>query len=227
MTDELVRAVIAVPIATLLPLVKRRPPRRLVRIGVATGVMLAALAPYLDGWHAWVSVAAAALAAGIPRAPSFNRPTTPLFLTAAAVAIAAVTTDADAAWRAIETVGNSRDVAVVTGGALMAVFLAGAAIGRLLHPFAELVRGTEDTPGMESAGRYIGWLERALLYGLIVLGSADAAALVVAAKSIARFPSFSEEKFAEYYLIGTLLSLLIAAAAGFGVRAAIGLDALP
>jgi len=107
------------------------------------------------------------------------------------------------------------------------VFLAGAGIGRLLHPFAERVRGTEDTPGMESAGRYIGWLERALLYGLIVLGSPDSAALVVAAKSIARFPSFSEEKFAEYYLIGTLLSLLAAGAAGVAVRAAMGLDALP
>lgn len=70
---------------------------------------------------------------------------------------------------------------------------------------------------MENAGRYIGWLERALLYGLILLGSPDAAALVVAAKSIARFPSFAEEKFAEYYLIGTLLSLLIAAATAVAV----------
>jgi hypothetical protein len=49
---------------------------------------------------------------------------------------------------------------------------------------------------------------------------------VIAAKSIARFPSFAEEKFAEYYLIGTLLSLLIAAATAFGVRAAMGLDPL-
>lgn len=65
-----------------------------------------------------------------------------------------------------------------------------------------------------------------LLYGLILLGSPDAAALVIAAKSIARFPSFSEEKFAEYYLIGTLLSLLVAAATAFGVRAAMGLDPL-
>lgn len=79
---------------------------------------------------------------------------------------------------------------------------------------------------MENAGRYIGWLERSLLYGLILLGSPDAAALVIAAKSIARFPSFAEEKFAEYYLIGTLLSLVIAAATAFGVRAAMGLDPL-
>ena len=227
MTDELVRAVIAVPIAVLLPLAKRRPPGRLVRVAVAAALVLAALAPYLDDWRAWVCVAVAALAAAIPSAPSLDRPIVPLALAVAAAAIAAVTIDAEATWDAIESVGNSSDVVVVTGGALVAVFLAGAFIGRLLHPFAELVRGGEDTTGMESAGRYIGWLERALLYGLVVLGSPDAAALVVAAKSIARFPSFSEERFAEYYLIGTLLSLLIAAAVGFGVRAAIGLDALP
>jgi hypothetical protein len=227
MTDDLVRAVIAVPIAILLPLAKRRPPGRLVRAGFAAALVLAALAPYLDDWRAWVCVCVAALGAAIPAAPSFDRPVVPLVLAVAAAAIAAVAVDPDATWDAIESVINSRDVVVVTGGALVAVFLAGAIIGRLLHPFAELVRGTEDTTGMESAGRYIGWLERALLYGLVVLGSPDAAALVVAAKSIARFPSFSEEKFAEYYLIGTLLSLLIAAAVGFGVRAAIGLDALP
>lgn len=46
----------------------------------------------------------------------------------------------------------------------------------------------------------------------------------MAAKSIARFPSFKEEKFAEHYLIGTLLSPLTAVAAGFGARAAMGLD---
>lgn len=227
MTDELVRAVVAVPIATLLPLARRRPPGRVVRVGFATVVVLAALAPYLDDWHAWVTVAAAALAAGIPPAPSLDRPAIPIVLTAAAMVVAALTIDADGTWHAIETVGESRDLVVVIAGALIAVFLAGAAIGRVLHPFAVLVRGSADTPGMESAGRYIGWLERALLYGLIVLGSPDAAALVVAAKSIARFPSFSEEKFAEYYLIGTLLSLLIAGAIGCAVRAAIGLDPLP
>jgi hypothetical protein len=49
---------------------------------------------------------------------------------------------------------------------------------------------------------------------------------VIAAKSVARFPAFSEERFAEYYLIGMLLSFLIAAGAGVAVRAALGLHPL-
>jgi hypothetical protein len=40
------------------------------------------------------------------------------------------------------------------------------------------------------------------------------------------FPACSEEWFAEYYLIGTLLSFLIAAGAGVAVRAALGLHPL-
>ncbi len=80
---------------------------------------------------------------------------------------------------------------------------------------------------MESAGRYIGWLERTLLYGLILAGAPDAAALVIAGKSIARFPEFSKEDFAEYYLIGSLLSLVIAAGCAIAVRASLGLTSLP
>jgi hypothetical protein len=51
--------------------------------------------------------------------------------------------------------------------------------------------------------------------------------LVIAGKSIARFPSFRSERFAEYYLIGSLLSLLVAIGTAVIVRAAIGLPALP
>ena len=62
--------------------------------------------------------------------------------------------------------------------------------------------------------------------GRFVAGAPDAAALVIAGKSVARFPSFKEEQFAEYYLIGSFLSLTIAAGAGMAVRAAIGLHPL-
>ena len=120
------------------------------------------------------------------------------------------------------------DVLVAIVGFAVAVFPAGWVISRLLHPFAEaLETGTTDRlPGLENAGRVIGWLERSLLYGLILAGAPGAAAVVIAAKSIARFPAFSEEKFAEYYLIGTLLSFLIAAGIGVAVRAALGLHPL-
>jgi hypothetical protein len=54
-------------------------------------------------------------------------------------------------------------------------------------------------------------------------GAPDAAALVIAGKSIARFPSFKEERFAEYYLIGTLMSLSTAVGLALAVRAIVGM----
>jgi hypothetical protein len=125
-------------------------------------------------------------------------------------------------------VSTPLDVLVALVGVTLAVFAGGWVIGRLLHPFAVALEADtpERLPGLENAGRMIGWLERTLLFGLILAGAPDAAAIVIAAKSVARFPAFSEERFAEYYLIGTLLSFLIAAGLGVAVRAALGLHPL-
>lgn len=68
------------------------------------------------------------------------------------------------------------------------------------------------------AGRWIGILERLLIYVLVVSGSAAAAGLVVAAKSILRFPEISARPATidpEYVLIGSLTSWLLA----FGIGA--------
>jgi hypothetical protein len=225
-TDALIRAVVAVPVALLLPLAAPAPPTRAVRAVFAAVLVSAALAPHFHDWETWVIVCSAAIAGAIPSSPSFAHPLLPLGLTGAVLIVAVAFTDPSAVWDSVEDVARSRDLVLAVAGGLLAVFVAGAVIGRVLHPFAERVGSDVNTSGMESAGRYIGWLERALLYGLILLGAPNAAALVIAAKSIARFPSFAEERFAEYYLIGTLLSLLIAAATAIGVRAAMGLDPL-
>lgn len=70
------------------------------------------------------------------------------------------------------------------------------------------------------AGRWIGILERLLIYVLVIAGQAAAAGIVVAAKSILRYPEISAkpQRIApEYVLIGSLASWLIAFAAGVGV----------
>jgi hypothetical protein len=63
-------------------------------------------------------------------------------------------------------------------------------------------------------GRIIGVLERLLVFFLVVQGEWGAVGLVVAAKSIIRFKDLDQRNFAEYYLIGTLTSLLLAGVAG-------------
>ena len=74
------------------------------------------------------------------------------------------------------------------------------------------------------AGRWIGILERLIIFVLVVAGQAGAAGIVVAAKSILRYPEISAkpQRIApEYVLIGSLASWLLAFAAGVGVTAVI------
>jgi hypothetical protein len=76
----------------------------------------------------------------------------------------------------------------------------------------------ETTPSHNQAGRWIGVLERLLIYVLMLAGAAAAAGLVVAAKSILRFPEISGKPAAidpEYVLVGSLASWLLA----FGIGA--------
>lgn len=63
----------------------------------------------------------------------------------------------------------------------------------------------------KNAGRYIGTLERIIMAVFISLGQYSAVGLVLTAKSIARYDRISKEQdFAEYYLLGTLLSTISA-----------------
>ena len=68
-------------------------------------------------------------------------------------------------------------------------------------------------------GRAIGALERALALTLVLLGEYGAVGWIIAAKSLARFKALEEREFAEYFLIGTLASFLLAVLAGVGLRA--------
>ncbi len=81
----------------------------------------------------------------------------------------------------------------------------------------------EDESPAYAMGRTIGVLERLLLYTLVLLGQWSALGFVVAAKSIARFRELDSKRFADYYLIGTLTSLLVAIATGIVVRYLVGI----
>ena len=72
----------------------------------------------------------------------------------------------------------------------------------------------ESAAGPYSAAELIGILERLLVFILVYSGAWTAVGLVIAAKSAARFPEFKEKAFAEYFLIGPLTSVGLAAVAG-------------
>lgn len=117
---------------------------------------------------------------------------------------------------------------LLTAGAISitVIFAGGFLIQLLLTPFrpASASMDADSSPrrhGMPNAGMYIGWLERAIVMTAIVMGEHTLVGFVIAAKAIIRFKE-TELDFAEYFLLGTFLSLLIAGAGALLFRAFVG-----
>ena len=68
----------------------------------------------------------------------------------------------------------------------------------------------EKNNDSDNIGSLIGILERVIILLLGALGLYGSIALVLTAKSLARFKQLENKKFAEKYLVGTLMSLIIA-----------------
>jgi hypothetical protein len=72
----------------------------------------------------------------------------------------------------------------------------------------------EEPQNSNRAGAFIGTVERFTILVLLSVEQYSAIGLVLTAKSVARYNKITREKqFAEYYLLGTLLSTLLAIAA--------------
>jgi hypothetical protein len=67
-------------------------------------------------------------------------------------------------------------------------------------------------------GKLIGILERSLIYAAVMGNQVAAIGLVLAAKGFVRFKEMDDRRFAEYVLIGTLLSALLAVAVALFVK---------
>jgi hypothetical protein len=81
-------------------------------------------------------------------------------------------------------------------------------------------------PGIDveeyNRGRLIGNLERIVLTIVVAAGSYAALAFLVAAKGVVRSDEFDKNRdFAEYFLIGSLSSVLVALCAGIALRFAL------
>ena len=82
-------------------------------------------------------------------------------------------------------------------------------VGRFLNQYKKTETNTDST-GLPGVGRKIGMAERAIILTLALLGEFGAISFVFVAKSMARFEQLKKRHFAEYYLLGTLLSIFFA-----------------
>lgn len=78
-----------------------------------------------------------------------------------------------------------------------------------------------QSESLSSAGKYIGILERLLVFTFIVVNHWEGVGFMIAAKSVFRFSDLAQakqRKLTEYVLIGTLLSFGIAVLAGILIK---------
>ena len=199
------------------------------KLGIVLVVLGAALLP-LAAWAgaaAWW-FAAIAVAAGWAAVTSTREPTRwglwPAALLAVFVALAVALIGVrdgqgplERIWPIDSPLGVvSLDLAIALAGALVFLVESGNVIVR-----ASLRGGVvaaEATNALKG-GRIIGPLERVLVFALTLTGAFTLLAAVLAAKGIVRFPEISRDHDggdrAEYFLVGSLVSWVVALGAAF------------
>jgi hypothetical protein len=105
---------------------------------------------------------------------------------------------------------------IYAAGFVIVTTPAGILIGKFLQPITR----TESKPFKANASAWIGIVERILILIFILLEQYQAIGFLVAAKSIFRFSEIQKEgnPKAEYFLLGTLASFLVAVVVGIGLK---------
>lgn len=240
MSASVVRLMVGLPVAALFPLGVpglRESSRVHVGVGVAYSAFI--LAPAFPGWRSWVLLLLTGAACfglrgrlGPGRGPAAETPWIRSMFALRHAEIPALVLLLAALVGLIAGAGtfggylsaflHDDRVALTSAGALTSVFIGGVIVGQVLEPHTETLRlksaalpqEPSEIRALVGAGMLIGWLERAILFSLVLAGQSTAAVLTLTAKSVARFPALrrNEEGFAEYFLIGSLTSLVMALA---------------
>lgn len=115
-------------------------------------------------------------------------------------------------------------VQIMIFGILMVVNEVNIVLRYLLQVLRLEALGEESREVDESeynTGRVIGLLERIFVFVFVLAGQYTAVGFILAAKGVARFQDFKSRTFAEYVLIGTLISTLLAMIMAFVSKAAL------
>ncbi len=131
--------------------------------------------------------------------------------------------ESSAVWFSPDVAAVTVKVLVVAAGYAFCWKGGTAVVRNLLARYPQVLPETTEKAGRAeyAMGRTIGVLERFIIFTLVLFGQWGALGFVIAAKSIARFKELENQSFADYYLMGTLASVLSAIVAGIIVSAVI------
>ncbi len=106
---------------------------------------------------------------------------------------------------------------------LVLAYLAAILVGFVIQTILKRIEKDIEVSEIEGAGFIIGVLERIIIVTLVLVGATSAVSVIFAGKSIARFDSLKNRKVAEYYLIGTFMSMAFALTIGVLSKVVAGL----
>ncbi len=114
-------------------------------------------------------------------------------------------------------------IVIFIGGFILTVRAGAMAMEMAVRPFLiQLKDAPSNHPkGLKNGGRFIGQLERALIFLFVMAGQPSAIGFLIAAKSILRFGDIkggAHRMEAEYIIIGTLMSFLLGLLIAYGAR---------
>ncbi|RPA66236.1 hypothetical protein EF294_01265 [Gordonia oryzae] len=99
--------------------------------------------------------------------------------------------------------------AVTAGGAIVrSVLIAGGVTGAPVSAAPPAGGPDEPEAGPLRGGRVIGYLERLAVVGTLLLGWPEGLAIILAVKSLARFPELRAPHASEQFIMGTFASVL-------------------
>lgn len=121
------------------------------------------------------------------------------------------------------SVFSNPDVLKMLTGAVFVTVPASVMVKMLISNWTPVTPNltSPQTESLANAGKYIGILERLLVFIFIVVNHWEGVGFMIAAKSVFRFSDLAEakqRKLTEYVLIGTLLSFGIAVVTGILVK---------
>jgi len=94
-------------------------------------------------------------------------------------------------------------------------------IGKMTNKWNNELAGSNKTKGLENAGKWIGIIERVLIFTFIIVNQLSVIGFLLAAKSVFRFGDLkdsSDQKKTEYIIIGTFISFLLAIIMGLIIQ---------
>ena len=89
-----------------------------------------------------------------------------------------------------------------------------ASIAAMVCDNEVIINNAIRNSGAKNGGFIIGILERTFILVIMILNQPSIIGFVLAVKSVARFKKLEDENFAEYFIIGTFISFIIAIIGG-------------